>query len=120
MALLNDVISRVGAAVGNNLAGERGQSLVQVIQQAGGLQRLASRFNSSGLSQVFNSWVAIGDNGAIRPEQIEAVLGNQMVQQLAQKLGIDTGKATETLAQLLHHAVDTLTPAGELEVEAKN
>ena len=118
MALLNDVISRVGAAVGNNLAGERGQSMVQaVIQQAGGLQGLASRFNSSGLGQVFNSWVAIGDNGAIQPEQIEAVLGNQMVQQIAQKLGIDTGKAAETLAQLLPHAVDTLTTAGAIEAE---
>jgi uncharacterized protein YidB (DUF937 family) len=71
----------------------------------------------SGLSQVFNSWVAIGDNGAIQPEQIEAVLGNQMVQQIAQKLGIDTGKAAETLAHLLPRTVDTLTPAGAIEPE---
>lgn len=45
--------------------------------------------------------MAIGDNGAMKPEQIEAVLGSETVQQLAQKLGIDTGKAAATLAQLL-------------------
>jgi uncharacterized protein YidB (DUF937 family) len=114
MALLDNLFARVGAAVG----GDQSQSLLQtVIQQAGGLQGLASRFNTTGLSQVFNSWVAIGDNAAIKPEQIEAVLGNQTVQQIAQKLGIDTSKAAETLAQLLPKAVDQLTPSGAIEGE---
>lgn len=114
MALLDNLLARVGAAVG----GDQTQSLLQsVIQQAGGLQGLASRFNTSGLSQVFNSWVAIGENAGIKPEQIEAVLGNQTLQQIAQKLGIDTSKAAETLALLLPRAVDELTPSGSMEAE---
>jgi uncharacterized protein YidB (DUF937 family) len=59
--------------------------------------------------------VSLGENGAIKPEQIEAVLGNQTVQQIAQKLGIDTDKAAATLSQLLPQVIDKLTPDGVLQ-----
>jgi uncharacterized protein YidB (DUF937 family) len=59
--------------------------------------------------------VSVGENGGIKPEQIEAVLGNQTVQQIAQKLGIDTDKVASTLSQLLPQVVDQLTPGGNLE-----
>lgn len=43
MALLDDMLAREGSA----LVGDQAQALIQgVIQQAGGLQGLASRFNS--------------------------------------------------------------------------
>lgn len=48
-------------------------------------------------------------------EQIKAMLGNQTVQQIAQKLGIDTGKAAESLTHLLPQVIDTLTHAGSIE-----
>ncbi|MFU8886599.1 MAG: YidB family protein [Cyanobacteriota bacterium] len=115
MALLDGIVSRISS----NLGGAKTQSLLQtVITQAGGLQGLAGRFNTSGMAEVFNSWVGTGENGAIKPEQIEAVLGNQIVQQIAQKLGIDTNQARQALAQLLPQAVDQLTPAGAIEAEA--
>jgi uncharacterized protein YidB (DUF937 family) len=37
------------------------------------------------------------------------------VQQIAQKLGIDTDKVAATLSQLLPQVVDQLTPGGNLE-----
>jgi uncharacterized protein YidB (DUF937 family) len=112
MALLDAVLSRISSSLGS----EQTQTLLQgVINQAGGLQGLANRFNTSGLAEVFNSWVAIGENIAIKPEQLDAVFDNQMVQQLAGKLGIDPEKAQAVLAQLLPKAVDELTPAGHLD-----
>jgi uncharacterized protein YidB (DUF937 family) len=112
MALLDSVLSKLTATLG----GDQNKSLLNVVlAQTGGLQGLASRFNSSGMAEVFNSWVAVGENGGIKPEQIEAVLGNQAVQQIAQKLGIDTTKAAATLSQLLPQVVDKLTPNGNLE-----
>jgi uncharacterized protein YidB (DUF937 family) len=115
MALLDGIISRISSSLG----GDKSQSLLQtVITQAGGLQGLASRFNTSGMADMFNSWVGTGENGAIKPEQIDAVLGNQTVQQIAQKLGIDTNQARQALAQLLPQAVDQLTPTGAIDVEA--
>ena len=112
MALLDAVLSKITA----NLSGDQAQSLLTTaLAQAGGLKGLASRFNTSGLAEVFNSWVSVGENGVIKPEQIEAVLGNQAVQQIAQKLGIDTEKVSSTLSQLLPQMVDQLTPDGDLE-----
>ena len=114
MALLDAVLGRIGASLGDDQT--KSQSLLQaVLQQAGGLRGLANRFNTSGLAEVFNSWVSLDENGAIKPEQIEQVLGNQTVQHIAQKLGIDTHKAAETLAQLLPQVIDKLTPGGKIE-----
>jgi uncharacterized protein YidB (DUF937 family) len=114
--LLDNLLCKVGAVISGSAHGAESQSLIQaVIQQCGGLEGLASRFNNSGLSQVFNSWVAIGENGSISAEQIQVVLGNQVVQDLAQKLGIDTQNMSNLLSQLLPQAVDKLTPQGQLE-----
>ena len=113
MALLDSVLSKLTATLGGD---QSNKSLLNVVlAQTGGLQGLASRFNTTGMAEVFNSWVAVGENGGIKPEQIEAVLGNQAVQQIAQKLGIDTTKAAATLSQLLPQVVDKLTPNGNLE-----
>jgi uncharacterized protein YidB (DUF937 family) len=114
MALLDSVLSRISA----NLGGPQTQSLLQsVLNQAGGVQGLANRFATSGLKDVFNTWVAQGENGSIKPEQIDAVLGNQTVQQIAQKLGINADQARQTLSQLLPQAVDQLTPTGAIDAE---
>lgn len=112
MALLDSVQSKLTATLG----GDQNKSLLNVVlAQTGGLQGLASRFNTSGMAEVFNGWVAVGENGGIKPEQIEAVLDNQAIQQIAQKLGIDTTRATATLSQLLPQVVDKLTPNGNRE-----
>ncbi len=112
MALIDSVLSKITA----NISGDQAQSLLKTaLAQAGGLKGLAGRFNTTGLAEVFNSWVAVGENGVIKPDQIEAVLGNQAVQQIAQKLGIDTDKVASTLSQLLPQVVDQLTPDGNLE-----
>jgi uncharacterized protein YidB (DUF937 family) len=112
MALIDSVLSKITA----NISGDQAQSLLKTaLAQAGGLKGLAGRFNTTGLAEVFNSWVSVGENGVIKPDQIEAVLGNQAVQQIAQKLGIDTDKVASTLSQLLPQVVDQLTPDGNLE-----
>jgi uncharacterized protein YidB (DUF937 family) len=112
MALIDSVLSKITA----NISGDQAQSLLKTaLSQAGGLKGLAGRFNTTGLAEVFNSWVSVGENGVIKPDQIEAVLGNQTVQQIAQKLGIDTDKVASTLSQLLPQVVDQLTPDGNLD-----
>ena len=115
MTLLDSVLSKITA----NLSGDQAQSLLKAaLAQSGGLQGLASRVNTKGLAAVFNSWVAIGENIALNPEQLDAVFDHEVVQQIAGKLGLDPDKARATLAQLLPKAVDELTPAGKLEETA--
>lgn len=112
MTLLDSVLSKITA----NLSGDQAQSLLKTaLAQAGGLKGLASRFNTTGMAEVFNSWVAIGENIAIKPEQLDAVFDHEMVQQIAGKLGLDADKARAILVQLLPKAVDELTPSGNLE-----
>ena len=114
MALLDALLSKISA----NLGGSQTQSLLQsVITQAGGLQGLANRCGTSGLTDVFNTWVAQGENGTIKPEQIDAVLGNQAVQQIAKKMGINTDQARQALALLLPKTVDQLTPTGAINAK---
>ena len=116
MALFDSALESVLSRISTSLSGDQTQSMIKgVIAQVGGLKGLADRFNTTGLTDLFNSWVSLGENGAIKPEQIEAVLGNQTVQQIAQKLGIDTDKAAATLSQLLPQVIDKLTPDGVLQ-----
>jgi uncharacterized protein YidB (DUF937 family) len=80
-----------------------------------GLQGLVASFASQGLGHVVESWIGNGHNLPISAEQIHAVLGSEQVQGIAQKLGLSTADASSALAQFLPHAVDTMTPNGQLD-----
>ncbi len=83
-------------------------------QQIGGLAGLVTAFEKNGLGGVVASWVGTGQNLPISAEQLQAVLGNEQVQAIAQKLGLSTQDASRSLAELLPQAVDKLTPTGTL------
>ena len=82
---------------------------------AAGLQGLVSQFASKGLGDVVQSWIGTGANLPISAEQIQAVLGSQQVQGIAQQLGLSPDAASNVLAQFLPQAVDTVTPGGQLD-----
>jgi uncharacterized protein YidB (DUF937 family) len=82
--------------------------------QTGGLQGLINQFQQGGLGSVVASWVGTGQNLPISGEQLQALLGNEQIQAMAQKLGISTQDVSAHLAQLLPQVVDHLTPTGEV------
>jgi uncharacterized protein YidB (DUF937 family) len=82
--------------------------------QIGGIEGLAKMFNDKGLGDMISSWVAMGKNLPISAEQIQGVLGNEHIQQIAGKMGITTGNAASSLAALLPQIIDTLTPDGKV------
>lgn len=51
------------------------------------------------------------------PEQILQILGSGQVQQIAEKLGVPTGEASNGLAEMLPRIVDKLTPEGSLPTQ---
>lgn len=79
---------------------------------SGGLSGLVQSFHDNGLGDVVSSWVGKGENLPIDPAQIQNVLGNDMVQNLASKFGISGDQISSLLAQHLPGAVDKLTPDG--------
>jgi uncharacterized protein YidB (DUF937 family) len=86
--------------------------------QTQGLSGLISSFQQNGLGGVVNSWVGGGENQPISPDQVEQGLGQERIQQISGKLGMDPGTVKTKLAEVLPGAVDKMTPNGKVEQEA--
>jgi len=121
MGLLDSIAGQVAGA----LAGAPGISphhpgLVDAVtsllgsEGGGGLQGLVRQFEQQGLGHVVQSWIGSGENLAVTPEQLQSVLGEPHIRALAQRLGLSSADVTNQLAGLLPHAVDSVTPGGEL------
>ncbi len=82
--------------------------------QTGGLEGLAETFKSKGLNDIMSSWVSTGQNLPISGKQIQDVLGSDLIQQLAKKLGASNQDVSGGLANLLPDLIDKLTPTGQL------
>lgn len=115
MSLLSGLLGGAGAAAGGgalvDLAG-------QLIQRAGGLQGLVSTLSQHGLGDAVQSWVGTGANQAVSGQQLGAALQQgglgALVQEAAGKLGTDPAQLLGQLSQVLPHAVDHLTPDGQV------
>jgi uncharacterized protein YidB (DUF937 family) len=82
--------------------------------QTGGLGGLVETFKSKGLNDIMSSWVSTGQNLPISSKQIQDVLGSDLIQQLAKKLGAPNQDVSGGLANLLPDLIDKLTPTGQL------
>jgi uncharacterized protein YidB (DUF937 family) len=81
----------------------------------GGLAGLAQQFEQQGLGHVIGSWVGQGANLPVTGSQLQGVLGNERMQQLAQRVGLSPDAAAGALAAVLPTLVDRMTPNGTLE-----
>jgi len=105
MGLLDGVLGGiVGAEVTHLISG--------VIAQHGGVGGLVSAFEQKGMGGIVQSWVGTGANLPITAEQIQQVLGNQTVTQLAERFGMDPQVLAQKVAELLPKTVDQMTPNG--------
>ncbi|MBL8424505.1 MAG: DUF937 domain-containing protein [Candidatus Accumulibacter phosphatis] len=133
MGLLDSVL---GSVLGGQQAADAGQSgglagllgtllsnpqLLQVITgllandgAQGGLDGLMGKFQQAGLGDVLGSWVESGPNQPISGNQLTAVLGSDVMADLAARLGTDAGAAAGQLSQILPSLIDQLTPSGEV------
>lgn len=80
----------------------------------GGLSAIVKKLQDAGYGDQVNSWIANGKNIPISAQQLQDVLGNATVKQLAAKYGIPVDQLSTVLAQVLPKAVDTASPAGKL------
>ncbi|TKB83347.1 MAG: DUF937 domain-containing protein [Nitrospira sp.] len=118
------LMDQLGQAVGGMLGGSSNQNpLMQALtgllgqnSSVGGLAGLVQTFQKNGLGDIVNSWVSIGKNLPVTPQQIQQGLGGDLLKQLATKAGISTEAAGAQLAGLLPDLVDKLTPTGKIEV----
>lgn len=77
-----------------------------------GLGGLVAAFEQGGLGHIVQSWIANGANLPVSAAQLQQVLGNGQLAQIAQALGVDHNAAAGGLAQVLPEIVNHLTPNG--------
>ena len=124
MGLLDSVL---GNLMGGAQGAQGGQSpLVGVLgsllqgQQGGmqgGLGGLISQFEQAGLGNIAQSWVGNGPNQSVSPGQLQSVLGQDQVQNMASQAGMQPQDFLSQLSQHLPHAVNAMTPNGQLPDE---
>lgn len=118
MGLLDSVLGAAGSFLGGqNSENPLVQSVLGMLSNnsnGGGLSGLIQQFEHGGLGAVMQSWISTGHNLPISPEQLQSVLGNQQLQQLASQAGIDVNQVSHHLSTLLPQIVDKLTPQGEI------
>jgi uncharacterized protein YidB (DUF937 family) len=79
-----------------------------------GLDDLINRFNASGKGAATASWVSDEANMPIDVDELEAVLGNETVDALAQNTGLSRAELLLRLNAALPEFVNRLTPNGRL------
>jgi len=114
MDILNTLKSVLGGGTGNKQPDLMSTVLNLIGGQSGGLGGFVQQFASKGLGDVAQSWVSTGKNLPISPDQLQSVLGSDVVKGIASKLGMDSSALTSQLSNLLPQAVDKLTPDGKI------
>jgi uncharacterized protein YidB (DUF937 family) len=85
-----------------------------LIEKHGGVQGIVNQLQTNGLGHTVNSWIADGPNAPVSPADVHKAFGEQTISELAAKSGLTTQELTAKLAQVLPHAVDALTPDGQV------
>ena len=80
----------------------------------GGLTGMMKQFQEKGLGDVFGSWVGTGKNQPVSPDQVGAAFGEEKLNDLSAKTGLDLDVLKAKLAKYLPGFVDKLTPGGRL------
>ena len=104
----------IGSMLGGN-SNPPSEILSGLLSQAGGLSGLMGKFDQAGLKDTFSSWVSTGENKPIQPDQLQQILGSEVVAGLAGKIGLDAKTVLPLLSQFLPQIIDKLTPNGALE-----
>lgn len=119
--MLGQVLGNVGGGGGGTGGGGQAALIAAVLgmlsqngSAGGGLGALLEKFQQGGLGDVAGSWVSTGQNLPISPNQVQDVLGSDLLGQLAGQLGMNPQDASAQLSQWLPEVVDKLTPGGKL------
>jgi uncharacterized protein YidB (DUF937 family) len=79
-----------------------------------GISQLMGNAQSQGVGHIVESWLGMGSNQAIAPGQVQGIVGQDRLNEFAQRAGVPHGIASTALAQILPTLVDRLTPNGRL------
>ncbi len=95
---VDSISDALGSIFGSN-DGEGGLDLSSII----------SNVTNGDLGETIASWIGSGENAPIEPDKVSELVGEDKVQEFAQKLGVDVDTAKDELANVLPNLVDKAT-----------
>ncbi|PLC50352.1 hypothetical protein CR159_07785 [Pollutimonas subterranea] len=114
MGLLESIVASMGTE--NPQARAQASLLPALIEQVakypGGLAGIIEKFQQEGLGGLIASWVGTGPNEPVSPGQLQGVLGDDVVQGLSERSGLDITSVLNQLSVMLPSLVDQATPDG--------
>jgi len=119
MGLLDSVIGALSGVRTTSARGDMLGAVLQMLAEGGdgiGVDGLIERFDKCGMSDVLHSWIGRGNNLPISPDDVQRVLGSEIVD-IAQQLGLSERVTADRLSQMLPFVVDKLTPHGRLPAD---
>jgi len=90
------------------------QTALQMFGNQGGLSSLLQSAQGQGLAQIVQSWIGNGTNQPIDASQLEELVGQDRINQLATRVGVPPALASSALSRVLPVIVDKVTPQGKL------
>jgi uncharacterized protein YidB (DUF937 family) len=126
MGLFDSIAGQVAQQALSSLSGKGGangadgNNMIQMLTgllsnpAIGGISGLVSAFQKNGLGDVVASWISNNTNLPISAAQIQSVLGQGPLQDVASKMGLSAGDVASSLSEHLPGLVDQLTPDGQL------
>jgi uncharacterized protein YidB (DUF937 family) len=90
------------------------QTALEMFGNHAGLSSLVNNAHSQGLGQIVQSWVSTGANQSIATSQVQGLLGEDRVNEVARRVGVPPAVASAVLSRILPVLVDKLTPHGKL------
>jgi uncharacterized protein YidB (DUF937 family) len=112
----------IGQILGNMMGGQQaGQpaAIAGILQRllaanGGGVASVVSRFEAAGLGSNAQSWVSTGENQPVSADQIGKVFSPEQINAWSTQAGTTPEKMCAVLAEALPHAVDHVTPGGQV------
>lgn len=104
----------LGSMLGGSAKMDPAAMLSGLLNEAGGLTGMMAQFEKAGMSATFTSWVSTEANLPITAEQMKAAVGEENLQALAGKVGMQVHTVLPLLSQFLPQIIDKLTPHGHI------
>ena len=119
MGLFDRVASVLEGPLGQFVESEAGVLLPAALQAAnlGGLQGVVNQLQQAGLGNHVQAWVNGTEKPELTPDMLQAALGSQQLQQLAQHYGVDISQVGGLLAQYLPGAVAQAAQNGQINTQ---
>jgi uncharacterized protein YidB (DUF937 family) len=111
---MDDLGKMLGGLTGGGGGGDIVGTIGGLVGGEGGLAGLIDTLGKGGLDDVAQSWISTGGNKAVEPAKLGKALGDDKVNELAQKSGLPIETLLPLLASALPAIIDALTPDGQV------